>query len=469
MIKAALIIIALLVGNHFYIDKADSEGKSKLYGVAPIYVVNASSSEINLYSARSVNRRVSVLHPGKAFLFQYQGATGLWWYGIDRGKEVVDKSDTKRKSIRIFDRYILIHGLWVLLLVTIFVAGGSFLTASYLFAKYKSNKHLQGEKEREFVRIKGYSIALQKENNDLKIMLQEMQRKVAYFENKASTFERQAKDGIRRKERERREQEEEHNRQEAYLRAEHDRNTKRMYKEFQRSVQKLNEQIKKESETRYNVKVEQIQASYDQLNNGYLALEKEYKKLVRDGLDFDIGFNKEGYQGVLKGRQFELFFARQMVQNPLVEILEWTSDKGVENNIKVKSNGNPDFVFVHKTGYMFAVECKYRNVAFEKDNVKRISWATTWQAKRYIKFSNDRSIPVFIAMGRGPLATNPESVRFLDIHQLISKSDEVEVTLKDGKVSSQFMIPERQLSEYSINKKYFVPEVMGVIGIGETC
>jgi hypothetical protein len=142
-----------------------------------------------------------------------------------------------------------------------------------------------------------------------------------------------------------------------------------------------------------------------------------------EGLVFDVDFDSGNYENLLKGRLYEIFFAKRLLENSSFEILRWTSDKGFEQGVKVKSNGDPDFLIQYGADLIFAVECKYRSNYYAKQKPKKIEWGYTWQCDRYKAFQHEENTPVFLALGLEGKPDKPKHNYLVSLDYLYSKSD----------------------------------------------
>jgi hypothetical protein len=108
---------------------------------------------------------------------------------------------------------------------------------------------------------------------------------------------------------------------------------------------------------------------------------------------------------IIIGKEFEEYVVEQF-NKKYYQLIEWRSDKYLNGKYPI-SNKNPDLVFErlntqHKNS-KFAIECKYRSIMlngiFEFDKV---------QLNNYIKYGNESSMPVFLALGIGGKPSCPE-------------------------------------------------------------
>ncbi|MFD2246168.1 hypothetical protein [Pontibacter ruber] len=107
------------------------------------------------------------------------------------------------------------------------------------------------------------------------------------------------------------------------------------------------------------------------------------------------------------GDDFEKFVV-QKFDKKYFKIKEWAGDKYV-NGRYAETTQHPDLLLEHsyKTETSeLAVECKWRRDFYNEG----IVIASSEQLERYKEFEEDRKIPVFIALGVGGSASNPEQL-----------------------------------------------------------
>ena len=147
----------------------------------------------------------------------------------------------------------------------------------------------------------------------------------------------------------------------------------------------------------------------------------------------------------MKGRRFEIFFAKSVTRDPDFKILEWTSDKGFEQGIYVASNGHPDFVFVYQDNFKIAIECKYRSKAVSASD-DLYSWGSSYQIQRYSKFGSERKIKVLLALGICGNPQEPESCYLAEISHLKSRSTLHEFNNRQ----QQYVVSEGAITDYGV-------------------
>lgn len=112
-------------------------------------------------------------------------------------------------------------------------------------------------------------------------------------------------------------------------------------------------------------------------------------------------------ESVEKGYAFEDYIVTLFNERKF-RLLEWRSDKKASNGVYPESCTYPDleFAFMGRKRYRFAVECKWRE-GFDEGKIK---WSYNKQITNYLDFQKQRAIPVFIAIGVGGKAFNPEKL-----------------------------------------------------------
>ncbi len=82
----------------------------------------------------------------------------------------------------------------------------------------------------------------------------------------------------------------------------------------------------------------------------------------------------------------------------------------------VEDSLDPDFTFGHKdTGYIFSIECKYRNKFREDD---RIYWVKRRNLDWYKKFEEEENHDVYVVMGVGGKPENPNSLFLIPLKDI---------------------------------------------------
>lgn len=209
-------------------------------------------------------------------------------------------------------------------------------------------------------------------------------------------------------------------------------------KKLQEKVKSLKEEINKAE----SIKQKVVKKLKDELDEFYIKesspvthpsisdmktsearLIAQLDKQVHEGLIFGVDFKHERYESILKGRKFEIFIATWLTKELDFEIEEWSPDKGFEQDILVKSNLNPDLIVSNSKGEKFGIECKYRSKFYKLEGIKNtVPWGYMHQGYRYKEFQEKCGYPVYVCLGTGATAENPESFSILPIKDLMNKS-----------------------------------------------
>ncbi|PTY37617.1 hypothetical protein BGP77_14085 [Saccharospirillum sp. MSK14-1] len=336
----------------------------------PVYVINTQKKPLLLYDANNIRApAISLLQPNDGFRLFYAGDTGQWLYGLKNNRSVFLKNQDRLVAFVLYGRRFPISETWKFFsALTLFLL---LLIFSYRCYSKSSNTQYPSRYSRN-KRIYP-TVSEQKPsptpNHENRWLRQENYR----LTQKISRINQEKEDFIRRE-------------------------------------QRLFDVIH-QTHSRAGVTVPDMQYEYDALEKEYAEVSERYKKLKNDSKIFDINFDSSSYESIIKGRKFEIYLARNLVENRTHEILEWTPDKGFDSSIRVKSNGNPDLVVQNKNGQQFAIECKFRGTHFrtiEGQQTDQVSWSSAYAAERYQAFSAERGMPVFIALGWKGLPESPK-------------------------------------------------------------
>ncbi len=104
-----------------------------------------------------------------------------------------------------------------------------------------------------------------------------------------------------------------------------------------------------------------------------------------------------------------------------VPLEDWTPDKGFNKKIFIKSNGNPDFVVSDsETCNTVSIECKFRSRFYKIKNNEAdyISIGDEMIFNRYRKYQTETNIFVFLLLGAGGLAEQPENLYLLTLDEI---------------------------------------------------
>ncbi|RNI15987.1 hypothetical protein EFE42_01235 [Methanohalophilus sp. RSK] len=122
--------------------------------------------------------------------------------------------------------------------------------------------------------------------------------------------------------------------------------------------------------------------------------------------------NKQN-QSVNKGNLFEKYVVDRL-DPEYFSIVEWTTDVSRKHSRTVESDMNPDLVVRFKpSNEMFAIECKYRSHLHNN----KLEWSNDGQRARYLQFSLERNMPVFIVIGLGGYPEHPDNIFCIPLEQ----------------------------------------------------
>lgn len=396
------------------------------------FITNTSNQPIDIYSERDpFGTSIGKLSATETAQFLYAGKNGQYWYGMKDNQKFAIKSSDKALSLRLFDTYMPLS-FFAWLILTLFIAPMLWLGAIKVMpgmrillkggdevARLQAENHLLRE------RVK----TLQNDNNNLHYKAINKEQEASRLDQKRAQAERKAR---------------------RYEQAHQSKanETVELIRSFREKEMQWLEQVDKESEKRTNVRIQDMQASYDRLNNRFNALQADHNRILEHGIVFDIDFKSDKYEGILKGRQFEIYFAKLLTKNCDIEILEWTSDKGTQNNLTVASNNNPDFLFRYDNRIDFAVECKYRSKLFGDYNInkERIDWTNIRQVEHYVNYGKNHSVPVFVAIGLEGQATQPKQTFLIPLDQLTELSYEYS---KRNIKTPLLLVPQEKIKGFS--------------------
>ncbi len=369
-----------------------------------VVVCNSDVKPLPIYTTDPLSEKVlGNLQPQKSLPHLYDGSVGHWKYVRYEGGTAVLRSSVALKGIEIQPIFI---PLWLALSLSLIACLASSVFFVTLFHSSKQRQkvadlqntasHFFSQSERYQREIEAYQTALKEE----KKRLHQQQMETAQLRSNAIKQKRDLETQLRRA----------------------DAKTRLKIQDL-REI--LKEEAGKEAKIRYEVSLEDMMVSYDKLND-------KYKNCIAEARVFGIDFSDKKYESLLKGRQFELYFANDLMENKSFRIMEWTPDKGFDAGIWVESNTHPDFVIADGDENLIAVECKFRSNYFFKDKHKKhISWASEQQGKNYISFARRRNIPVYVAMGLLGVATNPNYHFLVPLDHIMDKSWSREIKKDD--------------------------------------
>lgn len=113
-----------------------------------------------------------------------------------------------------------------------------------------------------------------------------------------------------------------------------------------------------------------------------------------------------------KGNAFEDFVIAKICSINGTKLLSKTSDYH-KDGISAADNVEPDLKFSYQLKN-FAVECKWRK-EFIAD---KISWAKDYQINNYNKYQKEKATLVFVALGIGGTASQPEHLYIIPLSRL---------------------------------------------------
>ncbi len=118
-----------------------------------------------------------------------------------------------------------------------------------------------------------------------------------------------------------------------------------------------------------------------------------------------------GEQWELAGLNFEKYIITRFSRDGN-RLLDWRGDKYIPGYGGPESSGDPDILFMTRSGKdLFAIECKYRSHWWNNpQHGTCIEWARLDQYRRYVGFEKRRGIHVYIAIGVGGTASEPEEL-----------------------------------------------------------
>jgi hypothetical protein len=120
-------------------------------------------------------------------------------------------------------------------------------------------------------------------------------------------------------------------------------------------------------------------------------------------------------QNERKGYLFEKWVVNQFPDKDFL-LREWRSDKHIGRRA-ADSGMNPDLIFQCREtspNLYFAIECKYKN--YINDEIPQ--WAEEYQLKNYQEFQDKYNMSVFLALGIGGSAFQPQSFSIIPLSVL---------------------------------------------------
>jgi hypothetical protein len=399
-ITGLLFSLSANVLGHIDIDLYDSLVQSK-------YIANKTKQDIALYPESPKLKNVLDVLPVDAYLpLAYTGKSKERFY-VKKNGQVLSIRDAHITHGYLVNRQWFVSHYYM---VQIFWMSGviALLSALYLAKKLLFWPFVSMHKKRKHKKeIENYQLtisALQMQNNrkqqnqqDLTNKLKDYERQIIQSNQEISTYKK---------------------------------NQLRTSKSDKLKIKELNNKINKIIQDE-SYKRNKDKATIHEMRISYEKLDNMYKEVIRDAKVFGVDFDAHNFKNLLTGRKYELFVAQKLVENEQFKILEWTPDKGFDNNIKVESNTNPDLIVQHSSGETLAIECKYRSSYFFKTDKKDFSWSSQWQVQRYQNFEKKRNIPVLIALGAFNSPSAPRFNYLIELNDLVLKSQTYEVKDRD--------------------------------------
>lgn len=237
-------------------------------------------------------------------------------------------------------------------------------------------------------------------------------------------------------------------------------------REKQSTVQELVdeaiEHITKEKDLEYKGQIEEMQAAAE-------AIQQEFDKAQEKALIFGLDLKDSNLDNLAKGRLFEVYGAKYWHKHNCLSILDWTPDKGFHHDIDVRSNGNPDFLIeidLIPKKRLIAVEAKYRNGHFflnpdETGARPFCAFEKRYKIERYRKYAIEKGCPVYILIGIGNTADDPEELYLVPISRVLEldAEDKFErLSMESKKVQKYKIVPEDFYSHFEQITESFYSE-----------
>jgi hypothetical protein len=128
--------------------------------------------------------------------------------------------------------------------------------------------------------------------------------------------------------------------------------------------------------------------------------------------------NSQKNQSVLKGHAFEEYIAKKVSKYRGYKLKEWRGDKYADG-IYAESNLYPDLEFELTQGskeFRFAIECKWRNNFYDG----KLELFKESQLKNYWRYSAEKKIKVFVAIGVGSINNHPKELYIIPLSKIHS-------------------------------------------------
>ncbi len=341
------------------------------------HLINQTDKPISLYLG-SDNGVVTQLLPGRSMPYLFQGRSGKWRYGKYKNKSLTAKNVNITFACLI-EGYFVYEKALVLTYQYALYAALFIMLWFYMFAFIKRgcNKKPETEIYKE-LNASEYQVAeveiekYRNENNKLRTQNQQLERKLTN-QQKAKTAE---------------------------------------YHRILAELEKAESTVRDK-----NVELSILQESHDKLDC-------RFKEVIEEAKTYGIDYRNESYRRILMGRKYELRVAKSFYECGY-RLLEWAPDKGNLQGFPAENNSNPDLI-VSKDNRVYAIECKFRTHYLSKKlRLMRgeINWADTRNVNHYIKFSNQRKIKTYIALGFKQEPDNPEHEYLVSLERLLELSE----------------------------------------------
>jgi hypothetical protein len=176
--------------------------------------------------------------------------------------------------------------------------------------------------------------------------------------------------------------------------------------------------------------LEALNAEYrgriEEMENAANRMREEFEEKKEDAKVLGVDLDSSKLPALVKGRLFEIFAAKIWDADSRATIQSWTPDKGINEGINIKSNGEPDFLLELKRdteSTLMAIECKYRSIYKPQgNNEKIIQWVKYYQYKRYEQYQECTGRNVYMLLGVGGDPKSPDNLYFGPLSKLKSKS-----------------------------------------------
>ena len=196
------------------------------------------------------------------------------------------------------------------------------------------------------------------------------------------------------------------------------------------------------------------QGRIDVLEADALKMRAEFAKAQKNALTLGVNLTDSKLDGLVKGRLFEVYAAKYWDADANLTILDWTPDKGFHNDIRVESNGNPDFLIAieqKSNRCAIAVECKYRGSSFTLQKYQRkkfVRLEESWVIERYKKYGDDQGCAVFVLLGLGGDPAAPTGLYLIPVASIL--------TIKTQDNYENLAMKERDLEIFKIHPENFL-------------